>query len=489
MIDPLQLIDSKELYIESKNKYNLFCDEYNLNDYLCFILDKHNIVKSMKLDMINSIIVRDKGEKSKKIFKICDILSKNKIHYCLVKGPILSYYLYDNFDCRNYDDYDLIIDRNDYIKAIFLLNSLGFYHLFSKSYPKFNKLSWEEKSRVIQNIDGDDVALINKKENISLEIKTNFRYCNSILTDELFTGVEKINFENQTIYSLSIEKTIILLIINLYYCFYTEYGVKHKFKYKQIFELSFLIKKYAYIMDAKKISLYFNNNNIINILSSSLWLVLKCTNDKNVVNFIRKTNVDFKSIYEEYNFENLINDINYRMKAYNDILFKNSKINIPIFLEEDIYPEKRFFNKKIYLSRTFSLVDVDKTIRYCIYETYNALHFFVSVDKKLDEYSLIVKITNNLFSYNLSYVTKYSDNIYEVKSDLPMYRYMTNINKNGYLEFYLSIDKDVLKKYIQKNTFFVKLSVYKIMIGYDKTVLLVDDFTNPWNLLKIKYQE
>ena len=89
----------------------------------------------------------------------------------------------------------------------------------------------------------------------------------------------------------------------------------------------------------------------------------------------------------------------------------------------------------------------------------------------------------------MSYVTKYSDNIYEVKSDLPMYRYMTNINKNGYLEFYLSIDKDVLKKYIQKNTFFVKLSVYKIMIGYDKTVLLVDDFTNPWNLLKIKYQE
>lgn len=479
MLDLVQLIDSIENYDIDKNAYNSFCDANDLNDFLCFIMTKYNILKPLKYKIIEETIIRDKGYKTKKIFQICDLLYKNKIDYCLVKGPILSFLLYDSYFLRDYDDYDLIIKKQDYVKAIRLLFNEGFVHPFLNSVPKFYNRSLEQQNRIIENIDGDDVALINIKENIAFEIKSCFRYCDSSISDYLFNNTQLLKYQNYNVSTLSITHTFILCVINLYYCFFTDYGVFHKFKYKYIFELCLFLKLNAESIQKDIVQQFIEHFKMKYIFEHIKWLVVQCTNEKVVLDFF--DNLNAISIFGNEDLEKLLLDKEYRLNVFNTYIHSITKFEYPVYLEDDFYPKKVNFKHKLYIARTFTSDNIDNYLNYTFFETQNAFHIFARIDRKLDEYSLVIKISNFIYNYNLSYITKYSNDIIEVNSDLPIYRYMTNLNNKGFINFYLSINKNEIERYIQSKSFLVKLTLYKVMVNYDKNVLLIDDFKNPWH--------
>lgn len=182
------------------NKKNSFDNEslkfINYNN-LVRISSKHLFIptlyhKMLELNML-SFLEKDFKNYIKKIFEfnrsrnkilcnevkyISDLLIKNNINYCFIKGAamIIGGY-YDNYGERMVGDIDILVSQKDYSKTISLFKSEGY----------FSKIEYE----FFENESQHYPRLINKSKTFAIEIHKKF-YETFISTKEILDSKRKI---------------------------------------------------------------------------------------------------------------------------------------------------------------------------------------------------------------------------------------------------------------------------------------------------------
>ncbi|KAB7671715.1 nucleotidyltransferase family protein [Bacillus sp. B1-b2] len=96
---------------------------------------------------------------TKELEQINEMLQKEHIRMLTLKGPILSYYLFENLSSRTSKDLDILISFNDLEKTIMILQLLG----YEKGYEPPKKIkNWKKRVHHIE--------MINKDRNCKVEI-------------------------------------------------------------------------------------------------------------------------------------------------------------------------------------------------------------------------------------------------------------------------------------------------------------------------------
>ena len=306
-----------------------------------------------KLKKYNSLCVH----KHSYLLNFFNKLNEENIKYCLVKGKTLSNYLY-NDDSRFYKDIDIIVLEDDYRKFCKIAVENDFKNPFlGKNSSVFDEFNYYVNSKY------DDVVFEKNIDglNVIIEVKTHYRN----LFDE---KMNKYLFDNCVEYSgyktLPIELMIVIIIYNCYFCYFTEYGIKHKFRLKQIIELHTLLNKFNNERNIKKI---FQNHFDIEIY-------------KSVMDF-------YNSIFYFKNKKilNLFDNYDLRINNFYKKIFGASKNFYPKLLTTNKFSFNNIgrFNKSIIRYFKCTKLKVTK-INFDFFENENQMAFFIKFPRVLD---------------------------------------------------------------------------------------------------------
>ena len=177
-----------------------------------------------KFKMIYLQIVRFNMIQANQLIKVLSLLDQNKIKAFPIKGPVISQQAYGDIGYRTFQDLDLLINPEDFIRTYDLLTSEGYEPAIRFS-EKWKKL-WKKFRR--------DVEFRNGKTLIDLHQRFSQGNSSFDLTHEQIERTGTIEILENKIDVLSLEDTIIYLCIN---------GTKDGWnKLRMVSELSFIIR-------------------------------------------------------------------------------------------------------------------------------------------------------------------------------------------------------------------------------------------------------
>ena len=165
-----------------------------------------NILKSLKLNFNrnakNNLLML--GE----LLKLLDLFEKEGIIAIPYKGPLLAISAYKNLVLRQFDDLDIVVNKNNILKVKEILISNNYT-------PQFDLDGFKER-RFIQS--QREYKFFNSETEINLEIQWQFQGVSFSLSDDLgFTdpkNIETIEINNKRISSLSPENMLLVLCIH-----------------------------------------------------------------------------------------------------------------------------------------------------------------------------------------------------------------------------------------------------------------------------------
>ena len=336
------------------------------------IFQKFTNIKALDID--ESII-----DKAKKVFKyrinkrsiieaknIFDELNKNRVIYSLIKGPITSYYVFDDYYLRDYYDFDIIVSKEDYYKVCSILNKAGYYNPYVFAIDNFDQYPIDVQKRYYESIDYHDICFFSREISVDkypIEIKSKYRESNNEFTEYLLNRTTIINLNGVSIKTNDVNDTFLIMLLNIFFYFGTTFGKKYKYKISTIYEtIGFIYNQkinYKYCLEISK--KYGLENKIL--YSIRLLNLFTDSNDFNI--FLGINKVDKIKYLNKFN--EFIHDKNKRLSYHYGILEKRIKL----LKKFDIIPEndKPYVLKprfKIKINRTFSLVEEDLFIEYDI---------------------------------------------------------------------------------------------------------------------------
>ena len=165
-----------------------------------------NILKSLKLNFNrnakNNLLML--GE----LLKLLDLFEKEGIIAIPYKGPLLAISAYKNLVLRQFDDLDIVVNKNNILKVKEILISNNYT-------PQFDLDGFKER-RFIQS--QREYKFFNSETEINLEIQWQFQGVSFSVSDDLgFTdpkNIETIEINNKRISSLSPENMLLVLCIH-----------------------------------------------------------------------------------------------------------------------------------------------------------------------------------------------------------------------------------------------------------------------------------
>lgn len=140
-------------------------------------ISKENLSIFQKFTNIKALDIDERIiDKAKKVFKyrinkrsiieektISDELNKNRVIYSLIKGPITSYYVFDDYYLRDYYDFDIIVSKEDYYKVCSILNKAGYYNPYVFAINNFDQYPIDVQKRYYESIDYHDICFFQEK--------------------------------------------------------------------------------------------------------------------------------------------------------------------------------------------------------------------------------------------------------------------------------------------------------------------------------------
>ena len=158
----------------------------------------------LKFKDVYQKIVRWNLIKSNQLLKVINILMENEIKAIPIKGPVISKQAYGDVGFRMFQDLDLLILPDNFIKAYDVL--------CKENYEPSIKLS--EKKKKLWNQFRRDIEFKNGKTLIDLHQRISQGNSSFDIFKEQFERTEVIEILDQKIDVLSVENTIIYLCIN-----------------------------------------------------------------------------------------------------------------------------------------------------------------------------------------------------------------------------------------------------------------------------------
>lgn len=338
------------------NKYNLqrmyaiVSTQMIMNSFLlayCNIMDEK---------MKNSCIIenRENDSKLKKIYEILDIIHKefgnNNVKYWIIKGVGLAQYTDSDKYKRDFNDIDIVVEKNNLNRAVEIMINHGFEYSFdSQIVDKIESLECYELGFFYPFTEGGSLSkTMNNKISVEIKIGTssikNEKFIKYLLGNSV---IRKINNVKTNI--LNINDTFILLCTNIYYNIEMEFA---KLKIRDLFDLYYFITNNQEKLNFKYISYICRKYKI----SHELYRVLSLTNDV-YHNLTSKTIIKiFKDDMKKYNLRIYHKYDNGSLRDWNidfiDIMLDKNARTSEMYYEHAVktYTSRNInFNKKIYI--------------------------------------------------------------------------------------------------------------------------------------------
>lgn len=406
----------------------------------------HNSYKiPLSISIKLSANIEEKQRQFENAIPIIKKFNQQKIDYLLIKGPVLSKYLYNDAFIKNYMDLDLFINPNYYEAACetLLKNGYNNNHLlcYDKSLIKENKLSY-----FLLLCKGDDNYFYNS--NNGFEIKDFIRFISLDYYEIIKDHIISVKIHNIDVNTFDIEMTFVISMIYLYYSTMTYKGFKQKYKIDYLLEFIIFYKKYNKSLSFNrllKLIELLKLNDILNALNIFL-------NEHFKINLFSNNKILYYDKYKKssiYNhsfsdlctiIENNCNDT--PINKYNIIRNYNNNINYKYIIEHSIQ-NKNEIKFTIRYPRILSMI------------SFEFIFLFDNVIKK------------NEFTF-------YEENIYEFRNEIGV-SYIFNYYDNGYKVFTFTINNLDTYKKILYCTFLRKVSkkFYPLMEEEEKSFIKV----------------
>ena len=309
--------------------------------------EKMNMINIRLLDypVFFSIYMTNQAQKIRneiqlnEIKKIANQFNANNIQYIFLKGTILNQTIFKP-GARASNDIDILIKKESINEATNLLEKLGFVqgkYDYKKNIIK--TCSEEEKNQSII-LKGETYPFIKKSENIAIktiDVDLNFSLdwnpeYNQELISNILNNRKKINLNDAQIYSANIYDNLIELCIHLY----KDMALIDIVKKRKVFDLYKLIDIYYFV------NYYFEEINF-----ETFKLKINELNAEKYVYFAFKY---LTSIFDDFNFDDIINLINILEKTLCSDKILNSvfdQYNKNISLYSNLDLKERIFKYEV----------------------------------------------------------------------------------------------------------------------------------------------
>lgn len=350
------------------------------------------------------------------ISELNDECLKEKINFVVIKGPALSQLIYNDFSKRIYDDIDIVVSNDDYLKFCFVLEKHGFFNRYAIEYEDYDDTAQEVKSNIYKQLNQNDCAFFHKNLKIrALEIKTLIRECNFEMTNQLISDSILINIDNYTFKTLNLNNTFICILLNLYFFFMSRVGVIHKSKLKDIFDAYSFFQKYSTSIDYNYLKCFADNHKISNKIYFSLLLInqtFKETIPKDIIDlFSTSTNTPMIDIVQ------CLTNVDKRIENYIYNVVNNSIKNQKQVIKDKMVPrdydfENASLRNNFQLFRTFNSTLPKLSIKYDFYTRGKALCFVISIPKIINGYTILLNFydKSDLLKEQKIVIQRYNDN-------------------------------------------------------------------------------
>lgn len=316
------LINKKSVAVEEEN-YIIGLVESNI-----FFLEEHYslyiLMAYIGIEKFNELLIlKYKNyciKRKRQLEYVEKITSKlNNLDLIYIKGPALSYYLYNNSCIRQYKDFDLLINKNAYFDIDRVLKSIGFCHCYleGQNYNNDDLLLY----------DGYDIDYMNKEQQFSFEIKTEIRFFQSLTYQCISRNINKFIFLEKEGKTLNSKYMLISLISNVYFSFFTRYGIENKFGLNVLIDLIVFINKDNCVLLELLSELDRFNKKERNIIETTIALL----------NSIKKTSdCTCKNVIGSYELNKLFYDKDYRRKWFYGYFLYNEEVPNIYITEKNI---------------------------------------------------------------------------------------------------------------------------------------------------------
>lgn len=260
--------------------------------------------------------------------KLSNFIIEKKMAAFIVKGPALSYILYDNISGRRYSDLDIFCSKNDIYDLCNYLETIGYR---SASIEKQDEIQFTRNLRMalfendFENVFYSENCIQEIGHRLKVEVKTtDFVFEGGLLPDQvekLCSSTQVYTIDGHKVCSLNLEGTFLQLVSNTFRNFDTSTGVQIDFRIRDLIDVLLFIKKYNYSIQTIK-----------NILSpfgktSEFGLILKYINQIFHSNFAHDLYMNYdekpKGLYlTEGNINKLLYNPEYRLENYHQKLVK-----------------------------------------------------------------------------------------------------------------------------------------------------------------------
>lgn len=201
--------DLSASYLDSSNKINdneflRLVKHHRLESILYQSKSFEKTVLSPSLqEKLNTLNKRNKMRMiklSSELIIISKKLNKENIDFVVLKGPVLSQQIYDDFSVRNYRDIDILVSPKDIIKAKEVLEKVGY--------------STKSKYSTIGKLNNKELKFLNSEKKTMVELHHRF-FNNKLLfpfLDEYFNNSETVQINSYKIPILSNSINFLYLI-------------------------------------------------------------------------------------------------------------------------------------------------------------------------------------------------------------------------------------------------------------------------------------
>jgi len=407
-------------------------------------------------------------------------------NFLVIKGPALSYLIYNDCFKRVYADIDIFVKKNEYLALCKMLENINFYNRFAFWYKDFANMNESKRMIVYRQLDNNQCAFSPiRNDYFEFEIKTKLRECSEDLSSYLVSETKKITVGEYEFKTLSVKNTFIFYLVNIYYQFMTKQGVKHKSKLKDLYDIFRFYEKYKEEIDIDKTLKTTERFKDYHKMIFSL----------KFVNLFFKIPFNFKcDFYDDY-FSKIdryrfLLDISYRlnycMDYKNKFMIKNgenivSANNVGIeFIFDNCSTNKNFIVNQF-------CVDLEPIpLKYDLFVKRNFLYMCIDVPEPIKEFTIEINFYSIASDESHKILVKNVKNSTIYKNFISKGTFQV-LKMKKHKRFYFSVELEKIQFILDKNkysSFTIKL--YK---NIEKDIVMLGTTDNELGNLIIKYDD
>lgn len=377
------------------NEVISFFADNRLTSLYCNLIKENNIINNFPLtatQLIKNDAITKRQQKAVilELKVICDYLREHDIEFLIVKGPILSLQLYNDYLYRYYVDIDILLLRfqTDILQVLEFFKRKGYHQEFG----------WNERQEINtqqlikgERVDHHEVVCVKGINNLyEFELKNTLSAVPTESIQKFTKHTDIYSVDGITIKSFDLMYSFLVLCSNTFLnsesrtvALYTSFHLRH------YYDVYMFIKKYRKILEPLEI---FKNSN-----SLYLYLRLKrvISNLLHILNYNKKIQIDNRDIIEwcERILEAGINWTENANKYIpnKDIFLENKPSIYEIIDWENSFIDRIFSNDKRQTIRSYKNSISSHSIKCFLEKSTNELNANINITKNNKKFLITIE--------------------------------------------------------------------------------------------------